>query len=96
MDLKKELFKPLLNTNFTITFDAENKYDVKLIEIKEHDVISSLNLEPFTLTFRGDKNEIIFAQRTYDVHSEATGHMSLFLIPRRPDDDGIYYDVILQ
>ena len=91
---KKEDFEGLLNTKFRVTFDSQNAYDVELIEISESKPIKALDLTPFTLTFRGAPDEKIFQQRLYDVSSETLGDMALFLIPRFPDKEGVYYDVI--
>ena len=93
--LKKETFLPLLNSKFKVTFDSENEYEVELIEVAGGKAIESLNLEPFSLMFRADPSCTIFAQRIYTVHSEATGALDLFMIPRAPDQEGIYYEVII-
>ena len=93
--LKKETFLPLINTKFKVTFDAENDYEVELIEVSEGKADPRLNLEPFSLMFRADPEETIFAQRIYTVYSEAIGSLNLFLIPRSPDNEGIYYEVII-
>jgi len=92
--LSKATFEPLLNSKFKVTFDSENTYSVELIQIEEGTHIKELNITPFTLTFRGGRDEKIFAQSTYTVSSEATGDLRLFMIPRLPDDEGIYYHVI--
>ena len=92
--LKKETFLPLINTKFKATFDAENAYEVELIEVTEGKDSAPSNLEPFSLMFRADPGNIIFAQRIYTIHSEATGSLDLFLIPRAPDKEGIYYEAI--
>lgn len=93
--LTKETFEPLLNTKFKITFDIENIYEVELIELEEGKPFSKMNSIPFTLTFRGAATEKIFAQGMYKIYSEITGELPLFLIPRMPDEEGIYYDVII-
>ena len=95
MKLKKETFQKLVDTVFTITFDAQNKYDVQLIEFTELQPIKSLNVEPFTLLFRGAVGEKIFEQHIYTLHSEATGTFEAFLVPLRPDDKGVYYELIV-
>ena len=94
MTFKKDNFKQLLNTKFKVTFDIENFYDIELIKIIEAPPIPSLNIEPFSLLFRGDPAEQIFSQGSYVVFSKEVGSITLFMIPRMPDKEGIYYEVI--
>lgn len=94
LPLNKATFSSLLNSKFKITFDEDNEYEAELIEISDGKAIPSLNLEPFSLIFRADPSQTIFAQRIYTIFSEATGPIDLFLIPRAPDKEGIYYEVI--
>ena len=78
VSLKKETFEPLLNKKFTITFDEQNSYEVELIDIKTGNEIKALNIEPFSLMFRGPIDSPIFTQRIYKLHSEDIGDLELF------------------
>ena len=60
LNLNKNTFLPLLNTKFKITFDEQNEYEVKLIEVKEGAPIDLSILNPSPLIFQGSRSEKIF------------------------------------
>ena len=93
--LKLEDFKPLLNATFKITFDKDNAYEAELIRITAYGKIEELNIQQFSLLFRSDPKNTIFAQRLYQLSHDELGNHALFFIPRTPDKEGIYYEVII-
>lgn len=93
--MKKETFQELKDQTFTITFAKDYVYDFKLCRIIEGQEIKDLGLEPFTLEFQGALDNMIFNQGIYKVHHDKLGEMELFLIPRKPDKEGVFYHCIL-
>jgi len=89
-----ETFEKLINTKFQITFDSQNAYEVELVEIKKGTPINELNIQPFSLLFRGDTSEKLFAQCMYTVYSEDIGSIDLFLIPKQLKQEGIHYEAV--
>lgn len=93
--LKREIFEKLLHTKFNIKFDEQHSYEVELIQVIKGEEIPSLQIEPFSLLFKGNPNEKIFAQNTYTISSPQTDSLSLFLVPTQPDKSGIYYEACI-
>jgi len=93
--LTRELFESCMNKKFYASFSEEIQYEIELIDVKVSKRIESMDLEPYSLLFRADKSQKISNQGLVSLKSEKTGEISLFLIPRLPDIDGIYYEVII-
>ncbi len=93
--VEKATFEPLLNTKVKVTFDSQNEYEVELIKIIDGTYIEYLDLHPFTLVFKGPPNEKIFEQGRYKISSDKLEDVELFLIPRMPNEHGIYYECII-
>lgn len=94
VQLSKELFESVLNKKFHAYFNEEHQYELELIEVKPGRYIEPLELEPFSLMFRTDRTNPPISQMMVRLHTEVTGEFSVFLIPRTPDKDGIYYEAI--
>ena len=92
--LTKEQFLPLLNKKIEISFTEDDTLAFELIEIKVSPVIESLQIEPFSLLFRGSASQTVYQQGNYRVRSPEIGELSIFLTPRQPDQEGIYYEAI--
>lgn len=49
--------------------------------------------EPFSLVFRGAKEEVL-PQRIYRLEHEALGSLDIFLVPIGPDGEGMRYEAV--
>ena len=94
VQLSQKLFESLLNQKFHAYFNEEHQYELELIEVKPGKKIESLDIEPFSLMFRTARTNPPISQMTVRLQNEATGEISLFLIPRIPDKEGIYYEAV--
>ena len=92
--MEADTFEPLLNQKFKIRFSEEHEYEFELIEVTRRPFIESLSISPFILFFRGNKDLPIFNQGYYKLSHQAIGEISIFLNPRQPDSNGIYYEFI--
>lgn len=92
--LNKALFESCINDFFHAKFDEEHQYQLELIEVKMGNKIESLNLEPFSLLFKADSKHPPIKQMMTTLTSDKTGEIQLFLIPRMPDKEGMYYEAI--
>ena len=55
---------------------------------------SSPRQDPFCLMFRGPA-DVVLPQNTYELKHDRLGSVVLFLMPRQPDENGSYYEVII-
>lgn len=90
----KNFFQNCMNEKFQVIFDPNNSYELELVEVADKGTIDSLNIECYALIFKGDRANKVFVQGNYKLTSEKSGEITLFLIPRLPDDEGIYYEAI--
>ncbi|NNL93262.1 MAG: hypothetical protein HKO66_13560 [Saprospiraceae bacterium] len=88
-------FQELVGQEFKVTFSEEHEYMLTLAKVLEGNPIPELELEPYTLEFIGDVDSPVYSQGSFVVNHEKLGDMTLFLIPRQPDKNGIYYDCIV-
>ncbi len=95
VSLSREVFESCLNKKFKATFSKDLTYDLVLVNIKVSKKIESLDIEPYSLLFRAERSQEIFNQGLVQLWSEVTGDISLFLIPRLPDNDWIFYEAII-
>ena len=90
--MKADTFEPLLNQKFTIKFSEDHQYEFELIEVTRKATIERFGIEPFILYFRGDPSLPIFAQGNYTLLHDKIEPALIFLVPRQPDKEGIYYE----
>ncbi len=50
---------------------------------------------PFSLMFKGPRAKDIYNQGIYTIIDKDDRKIDLFMIPRAPDAEGIYYEVIV-
>lgn len=91
-----EDFDQYIDKTFKVSFTEEHVFDLMLLEATETKAIAALGLKPFVLYFSTDINQPIFRQGTYTLKHPEKGDMPLFFIPRQPDNDSAYYEVIIQ
>ena len=94
LQLSQELFESLLNEKFHAFFSEEHQFVLELIEVKLRAPIESIDMIPYSLMFRTDVSNPSISQMTVRLDTEKTGEFSIFLIPRTPDKDGVYYEAI--
>ena len=85
-----------LSNKYQVQFDQDTSCEFELIEIIPYKKAEQPGPVSFSLLFRGDVNEKIYAQGTYEVYDKKNVSRNLFLIPRQPDEEGIYYEIIIQ
>ena len=92
--MTKEQFLPLLNQKVEIQFMPEVNLDFEVVDIRVSPKIESIEVEPFSLMFRGEPSFPIYQQGNYTLRSKDINEFSIFLVPRLPDKEGIYYEAI--
>ena len=96
---------PLLNEQFVLQTDANKRFDVELVEVKQlsdpnraqyswqKESASAPNTS-FTLVFRVPQ-ELGAIQKTYEISHPIQGALGpIFLVPITEDKKGIYYEAI--
>jgi hypothetical protein len=89
--LEHEIFSKYLNTNFRISIGESNTIEAELREVSE--LLLSPGQERFAIVFRGPKQSFL-SQASYRFEHDEMGEFTLFIVPIRQDDDGIYYEAV--
>jgi hypothetical protein len=89
--LVHEEFAKHLNTSFRVRLDDANSQELELVEVS--DLLESPDQTRFSIVFRGP-SEVILPQGMRRFESEQMGQFSLFLVPIRKDEKGIYYESV--
>lgn len=89
-NLTVQAFGRHLNERFEIRPGAgEQTVALELIEVSElDDSYGSPREAPFSLIFRGPQ-QFYLAQQIYTLRHEVMGSMDIFLVPIRPDENGM-------
>ncbi len=90
----KKQWKSLLHKSVSIEFEPGKALEFEIVELVEADAIEPLKITPLSILFRGNRAHPIYTQGTYQISTREHGKQTLFLIPRQPDEHGIYYEAI--
>ncbi|RWX44870.1 hypothetical protein H206_01302 [Candidatus Electrothrix aarhusensis] len=107
MQLNFENLAPLLNEQFVLQTDADRRFDVELVEVKQlpdsnrvqyswqKDTYTDTRVSrSFALVFRVPR-ELGIAQKTYEISHPIQGMLGpIFLVPIAEDKEGVYYEAI--
>ncbi|MGB8507428.1 MAG: hypothetical protein WCD76_03405 [Pyrinomonadaceae bacterium] len=96
--MEKEIFLPLLNTEFRVLVEGFDPLPLKLVEVSDLERISGREIRRgkrgFSLLF-GSSRAFFLPQSIYRFEHEALGIFELFIVPVHPDDDQTYaYEAI--
>lgn len=94
-ELRLETFSGQVGNQFLVTLGSDHKLALELIEAEplRPDPCAPRE-DPFCLMFRGPVDASL-PQGTYELTHETLGPFQLFLMPRQPDQNGSYYEVII-
>ena len=92
--LTKDQWKSLIHKSVSIEFEPGQTWDFELVELVEGRSMESLPISPFSILFRGKATVPIYRQGIYQISTRVHGTQAVFLIPRQPDERGIYYEAI--
>ena len=83
-------FRPHLGSSFHVTVDgADEPLGLTLIEVSElGDEGGGPRQDPFSLVFRGPR-DVYLPQQIYTIHNDEMGTLNIFLVPIRPDEQGM-------
>jgi hypothetical protein len=87
--LEHEIFSSYLNTTFRISLDESNTLETELVSVSDH--LLSPQQERFALVFRGPGQPLL-PQAIYRFEHDEMGEFTLFIVPVRQEEDGIYYE----
>ena len=92
--LQLEHFAGRLNETFTVDV-AESRAPFVLVEARplNDSPLAGQSRHPFSLLFRNEA-AIVFPQRIYSMHHEATGEFGIFLVAVARDRDGFLYQAV--
>ena len=91
--LTREMFDGLLNRTFRIAL-GDTALETQLVDCRPLPADpENSRREPFSLVFRGPL-ESVLPQQVYEVQSEETGSLEIFLVPIGPDKTGMRYEAI--
>ena len=107
MQLDFDNLSPLLNEQFVLQADADQRFDVELVEVKQlpdpnraqyswqKDTDTDTRVSrSFALVFRVPQ-ELGAVQKTYEISHPIQGALGpIFLVPITEDQEGIYYEAI--
>lgn len=89
--LVHEEFAKHLNTSFRVQLDDANSTELELVEVT--DLLESPDQTRFSIIFLGP-GEASLGQGMRRFESEQMGQFSLFLVPIKKDEKGIYYEAV--
>lgn len=104
--IEKEAFIQQLNQPFKIQVEENKTVDFVLLEVnalptrpKGGRLFKTANInireEPFSMVFRGPA-DMAFVQQMFHMENEAIGKISgLFMVPIGENEDGRYYEAIM-
>lgn len=92
--LQFETFAPRANEVFSVDL-GESNLDMHLVQVNRltPHPYPGMRRDPFSLIFKCAM-QIILPQRIYSFKNETLGTLSLFIVPRARDRDGIVYEAI--
>jgi hypothetical protein len=90
-----EVFSPCIGSTFRVAVGEDEYLELELIEATPLKATPGApRQDPFTLLFRGPVDRYL-PQRLYDLDGGTLGTFQLFLIPRMPDQEGSYFEAII-
>jgi len=89
--LDHEVFSKHLGTRFSIAVDGSGSIDAELSKVTELHL--SPHQERFSVVFRGPRDQVL-SQGTYNFTHQQMGEFSLFIVPMRQDDEGMFYEAV--
>src|SRR5436190_24166521 len=87
-----EAFSENLNTKFLLRTSDSSCVEVDLVKVSE--LLRSRGQERFSILFRGPE-ETPLPQAMYECQHERVGEFDLFIVPINRDEDGTYYDAVV-
>ena len=88
---EKADFEAQLKTTFKVLPDAENEFEMTLVEVKT--AISNKFQECFALLFKAPESATP-EQGMFRLRHEKLGDLEIFLVPVKKNDDGLFYEAI--
>lgn len=85
-------FAAAVNSNFGVSAEGGTPVEFTLVEC--NDVISTERQHCYSLLFKGPVEQPPI-QDTYTVENDRLGKMQLFLVPIKRDEDGIYFEAVM-
>lgn len=93
-EITLETFAPHVNTTFRIHGDGEPiEFELTEVEAHKQGAPAEGMRHPFTLIFQGPKDRVI-QEGSYEVESDATGPLPLYIIPIISLGDRQSYQVV--
>ncbi|MFN8429047.1 MAG: hypothetical protein U0V04_03635 [Spirosomataceae bacterium] len=92
--ISNEDFAELLNKEFRIQFEENVILDSELIEITVFKNYSPLTRSPFSLIFRTFQKEKYYPQGVFNIIHPTLGVLSVFMVPKGFDSEGMRYEVV--
>ena len=86
-------FEPLVGRAFRVIVDERQYMPAELLSVTPWGDTTDGKRQPFTLTFRADAGHQI-PQGTYTVDAEGVEPFPLFLVPMKPEPDGMRYEAV--
>jgi hypothetical protein len=77
-EMTKDTFEPHLNTIFHVQDDTNQRVDLKLVEVSDHQ--TDAQTEQFSLIFKGTRN-LLLPQQIYTFEHADLGEFALFIVP---------------
>ena len=94
VEFKLETFSGHVGEQFVLSLDEERELTLELIEAEPlRSSPGAPREDPFCLMLRGPA-DVSLPQGNYELKHESLGTLTLFLLPRQPDESGSYYEVI--
>ena len=87
-----DFFNAHLEHSFTVALPDGQSCQLVLSGLQKRDTAPK-GWESFTVTFDSPP-EVYLAQATYELNSEATGKISIFLVPVAQDEKGYQYEAV--
>ncbi len=105
--LQRTLFTAHLNETFRVRMDEETIFEMTLIEVQplkaaipprnpwDSGPVPKIRQDPFSLIFRGPREHPL-QQRLYVLEHEEMGEIEgLFLVPVGMNEEGLYYEAVV-
>lgn len=89
-----DVFRPHLNTTFTVVVSDSESVDLTLLEATEVGAERPGHRRGFSLMFGGGSTSRILPQHTYEIRHAELGNLELFLVPRTPQANEPRYEAV--
>lgn len=87
-------FQPLINQQFVFKISSEVSLEAELIEVLVLRGDSSIEREPFLLTFRTEQQQEYYQQGIFRVEHDVLHGLEFFLSPKGFDGIGMRYEAV--